>query len=263
MGERLLERLYLVLIRRYGGLEVFDDGLEHLLRGEPVAGAAEPHDALAPLRGPVGLDLLELLLVILDLLAQDGQGIEPPLGSLVGVLCDAHALRPARVHGLLDDGVKVRPVVLPHVDRLLFVWGGPSQRGGLLLFFVREGVVVVIPSGGVVPARAPEELHVVRDALGDRALVPILVLVAAVVPAPDDRCLPSLGEVAAAQVCGVPPRDDRDVVGDAVAVLVLVVSLDGKREAASRHAAAGGAALGVSGEVTDEDYSIHAGTPSR
>lgn len=35
MGERLLERLYLVLIRRYGGLEVFDDGLEHLLRGEP------------------------------------------------------------------------------------------------------------------------------------------------------------------------------------------------------------------------------------
>ena len=105
------------------------------------------------------------------------------------------------------------------------------------------------------------EPHQIREAV--IALVSILVLVAAVVPAPDDRCLPSLGEVAATQVCGVPPRDDRDVVGDTVSVLVLVVSLDSECETASRHAAAGGAPLGVSGEVPDEDYSIHAGTPSR
>lgn len=70
-------------------------------------------------------------------------------------------------------------------------------------------------------------MNVVRDALGDGAFVPVLVLVAAVLPCSNDGRLSALGEVAGAEVGGVPPRDDVYKIDGPVAVFVLVVSLDG------------------------------------
>ncbi len=123
--------------------------------------------------------------------------------------------------------------------------GWPFLKGGGRSLLLREWVVVVFISlWRCFPARAAEELNVVRDALGDGAFVPVLVLVAAVLPCSNDGRLSALGEVAGAEVGGVPPRDDVDEIDGPVAVFVLVVSLDGEGETASGDAAAGDAAFG-------------------
>ena len=61
--------------------------------------------------------------------------------------------------------------------------GWPFLKGGGRSLLLREWVVVVFISlRRCFPAGAAEELNVVRDALGDGAFVPVLVLVAAVLP---------------------------------------------------------------------------------
>lgn len=140
--------------------------------------------------------------------------------------------------------------------------GWPFLKGGGRSLLLREWVVVVFISlRRCFPAGAAEELNVVRDALGDGAFVPVLVLVAAVLPCSNDGRLSALGEVAGAEVGGVPPRDDVYKIDGPVAVFVLVVSLDGEGETASGDAAAGDAAFRVFREIPDENDLINACAP--
>lgn len=140
--------------------------------------------------------------------------------------------------------------------------GWPFLKGGGRSLLLREWVVVVFISlRRCFPARAAEKLNVVRDALGDGAFVPVLVLVAAVLPCSNDGRLSALGEVAGAEVGGVPPRDDVYKIDGPVAVFVLVVSLDGEGETASGDAAAGDAAFRVFREIPDENDLINACAP--
>lgn len=135
--------------------------------------------------------------------------------------------------------------------------GWPFLKGGGRSLLLREWVVVVFISlRRCFPAGAAEELNVVRDALGDGAFVPVLVLVAAVLPCSNDGRLSALGEVAGAEVGGVPPRDDVYKIDGPVAVFVLVVSLNGEGETAS-----GDAAFRVFREIPDENDLIHACAP--
>lgn len=140
--------------------------------------------------------------------------------------------------------------------------GWPFLKGGGRSLLLREWVVVVFISlRRCFPAGAAEELNVVRDALGDGAFVPVLVLVAAVLPCSNDGRLSALGEVAGAEVGGVPPRDDVYKIDGPVAVFVLVVSLNGEGETASGDAAAGDAAFRVFREIPDENDLINACAP--
>src|SRR5262249_48229438 len=104
-------------------------------------------------------------------------------------------------------------------------------------------------------ALAAQEAHVLRDDLGDVALVAVLVVVVARADRALDEDLPALTQVLAAVLALLSPDDDVVPLGTLLALALGVVPhlAGGEGKLAHRPAGAGEADLGIFSEVADED----------
>src|SRR5436190_1281610 len=141
-----------------------------------------------------------------------------------------------------------------------------ARRGGLEVAVVDRDVRArgepatlgaAAHAAGVVPTA--EELHGVRDDLHALALVAVLGLPLAPLEAAVERDGAPLGEEARAVLAlGAPDRDVEEVrlVLPLAGRLVLAPRVGGDAQGADRHAALGGAQLGISGQVAREDNAV-------
>jgi hypothetical protein len=132
--------------------------------------------------------------------------------------------------------------------------GGPTAAHAHRGLF-RESRVAGSAAARTAAALTGEEPDVLRDNLGDVALVAVLVVVAAGADLALDEDLATLAQKLAAGLALFPPDDDVVPLGALLARAVGVVpgGRSGEGEFADRLTAAGEAHLGVFAEVADEN----------